>query len=381
MFETTRGIAIGRVDRGLWIAAAAVTRLRLLPYAIAVLCVVVALGLSLALRGIVDPTGLFLVAVAVATWSAGWRAGVVAAGLATITFDYFFTQPLYSVLASPAELPRLAAFTICALAVNWATDARRVAMARVLRESEVQFGALFDDAPAGIAFIDRSGRAFRTNRALQAMFGYRDKEFRRFPFTKVMHPPDAEPDWNLFAELARGKRSSYQFEKHCVTKDGRVLWARVSASLLSGQRGEPLFGIVHLEDITDRKQAELELRRCETFRTQAEELSHTGSWRWQLSSGSVSFSRGALCIMGFDPEQPAPSLAGIRERLHPADAELIDRTIEAALRHSSAYDLSARLVVSADTIRTVRAVGHATVDALGGREYVGVLMDVTGHPG
>ena len=303
---------------------------------------------------------------------------MAAAAVATFTFDYFFTQPLYSVVVTPAELPRLAAFVVCALAVNWATNARRVAMTRALRSSERQFAALFDDAAVGIAFIDATGHAFKTNRTLQNMFGYTAGEFRRFLFTKVMHPSDADTDWNLFAELARGKRSSYQVDKHCLTKDGRMLWARVTASLLVGDRGEPLFGIAQLEDITDRKYAESERRRGETLLADVEAVSHAGSWRWQPASGRICSPRGALRIMGLDPEQPTPSLTVIRQHLHPADLDSVDCMIRLAARRSGTYDLSAR-VLSGKTIRSIRATGRATVDTFGGREYVGVLVDTTGY--
>jgi PAS domain S-box-containing protein len=379
MLDTLRGVTTGRVHRGVQ-EAAAVARARLKPYAVAVACIGAALGLSFLLRDIVDPTGLFLVAVAISTWSTGWQGGLVAAAVATIVFDYFFTQPLYSVLVTPADLPRLMVFTICALVVNWASDARRAAMAGALRATERQFAAVFDDAPVGVAFIDATGHAFKTNRKLHEMFGYTAREFQRFLLTRVMHPPDTDADWNLFAELVRAKRSTYQFDKHCLAKGGRVVWARVTASLVSGDRGEPLFGVVQMEDITDRKRGESELRRNEALLAEMQELSHTGSWRWQPASGTVSFSRGALRIMGLDPEQPTPPLAVIRQRLHPADLDSVDHILGTAARHSGTYAVNVRVVLSADNIRSVRAIGHATVDTFGGREYIGVLMDVTAHP-
>ncbi len=383
MLDTMRGVGIGTVAGSVnssgW-STAALARVHLKPYALAVVAIGAALGLSVALRGLVDPTALFLVAVAICTWNTGWLGGVVAAALATITFDFFFTQPLYSVSVTTAELPRLAAFTICALAVNWAIDTRRVAMARELRATERRFQALFDGAPIGVAFIDATGHAFRTNRKLQDMLGYTAKEFQTFLFTRVMHPPEADSDWDLFAELTRGKRSSYQFEKHCVTKGGHVLWAQVTVSLLRGDRDEPLFGIVRLEDITERKHAEAALRRSEALLADVHELSHTGSWRWQPGSGTVSFSRGALRIMGLDPEQPTPPLNVIRQCLHPADLDSVDRVVRAAIRHTGAYDINVRVVLPTDIIRSVRAIGHATVDAFGNREYIGVLMDTTEYP-
>jgi PAS domain S-box-containing protein len=254
MLDTLQGTATGSLRYDI---RSAVTRGRALlrPYAIPVACIGVALGLSLAIRGIVDPTGLFLVAIAIGTWSTRWEVGLVAAALATITYEYFFTIPLYSILVTPAELPRLAAFMICALVVNWASDARRTVMTRALRDADRRQAALFDDAPVGIAFIDSSGHAFRTNRKLQDLFGYTAREFERLPFTRIMHAPEIETDWNVFTELVGGRKQSYQIEKHCVTKSGAGLWALLTVSLVRGDRGEPLFGIAFVEDLGGRKRA------------------------------------------------------------------------------------------------------------------------------
>ena len=140
--------------------------------------------------------------------------------------------------------------------MNWASDARRIVVSRTLRDTERQFAALFENAPVGIAFIDASGHAFKTNRKLQDMFGYGAREFERFSFTKIMHAPEMEDDWNVFAELVRGKKQSYQIEKHCVTRNGAALWTQLTAFLVRGDRGEPLYGIAVMQDISDRKRAE-----------------------------------------------------------------------------------------------------------------------------
>jgi PAS domain S-box-containing protein len=238
--------------RAFW-RATAVARTEAGRYAPAVVSIGIALILALGLRRVVDPTGLFLVGVAIATWSRGWQAGLLAAALATITVDYFFTPPLYSVTVSPTEFPRLAVFVVCALAVNWASDARRIAADRARRESERELAAVFDEAPIGIALIDATGHAFKTNRKLRQMLGYTQGDFRRLSFTKMIHPPGVESDWNLFAELAHGKRHSYQLEKRCVTKSGRMLWTHMTVSLVRSDHGEPQFGIALVAEREEEK--------------------------------------------------------------------------------------------------------------------------------
>jgi PAS domain S-box-containing protein len=380
MLETMRGRGVARVAFGSWSALAGVAQSLVVRYAPAVACVAAALGLSQLLWRAVDPTAVFLAAVAVATWSGGWRAGLLAAGLAAITVDYFFVPPLHSFVVTAADLPRLGVFVACALAVNWAGDARRVAVERALRESERQLRALFDEAPVGIALVNATGHAFKTNRKLQDLFGYNEEEFRSFSFTKVTHPPDVESDWNLFSELVRGKRDSYQLEKQCRTKDGRLVWGNLTVSLVRDDRGQPMFGIAVVEDVTDRKCVESELRRSEAFLAEGQRQSHTGSWRWNLPSNKAFFSQEALRIVGLDPEQPEPRLATVIQRIHPADMPSAERTLESATRHRQDYDLDLRVVLPDESIRYVRIVGRPMVNLLGEREYIGVLMDMSARP-
>ena len=243
MIDSLPLVSAGRRHRGLWKLAKRLLRVESDRFGPAVASVALALPVALVLRHTIDSTTIFLVAVAAATWSRGWQAGLLAAILATITLDYFFIPPLYSIDVNAADVPQLVVFVLCALAVNWASDSRRVAAERARRESERQLAALFEDAPIGIALIDAAGHAFKTNPKLRQMLGYSESEFRRLSFTRVIHPPGVESDWNLFTELTHGRHHSYQLEKRCVSRDGTMIWARVTVSLVRADNGNPLFGI------------------------------------------------------------------------------------------------------------------------------------------
>ena len=57
-----------------------------------------------------------------------------------------------------------------------------------------------------------------------------------------------------------GKRDSYQLEKRCYRNDGKLVWVQVTATLERDEEGRPAFAISMLEDITERKEAELRYR-------------------------------------------------------------------------------------------------------------------------
>jgi PAS domain S-box-containing protein len=336
-----------------------------------------ALAIALVLRSSIDPTTLFLVAVAGATWSGGWRAGLVAAALATIAVDFFFVAPIYSFTVGIDQLPRLGVFVLCASLVSWASDARRVSVERRLSESERQLHALFDEAAIGIALVNASGHAFKTNRQLRDMFGYGEQEFRTFPFTKITHPAQGEADWNLFAELVHGARDSYRLEKRCFAKDGEAVWANLNVSLVRESMGEPLFAIVVVEDIGDRKRAEEELKRSEAFLAEGQRLTGTGSWGWNVPSGRILCSKEALRILDLDPDQPEPAASALRLRVYPEDRAQVEQLVAAAARRRRDQECDVRFLLGDGTVRTIHIVARATVNAYGEPEYMGVIVDVT----
>jgi PAS domain S-box-containing protein len=132
-----------------------------------------------------------------------------------------------------------------------------------LGRSERQFRALFEEASIGIALMDAGGRPFETNRKFQEMLGYSAAELRRMSLTSYTHPDDAQPSWTRFTELLTGKRDHYRIEKRYRRKDGSLLWGNATAYLVRDQRGEPMFAISMVEEITERKRAEDALRKAE----------------------------------------------------------------------------------------------------------------------
>ena len=133
---------------------------------------------------------------------------------------------------------------------------------RTQLESESWFRTIFDNAAIGIALVDPEGRPLKTNPALHAMLGYTAEELRAMFFRDFTHPEDASRDWGLYQEMVTGARSRYQVEKRYFCKDGSIIWARMTASAVYTPDGVFAFCIGMVEDITERKQAEEELRHA-----------------------------------------------------------------------------------------------------------------------
>jgi PAS domain S-box-containing protein len=132
-------------------------------------------------------------------------------------------------------------------------------------------------------------------------------------------------------------------------------------------------------EVVERQRAEAELRRSEAFLAEGQRLSHTGSWRWRPSDGTITWSHELYRTMGYDPKEPVPTIQTVNpERVHPEDLERVERVQAEAVRDRTDYELESRIVLPDGSIRHTVWVGHPVLDASGELvEFIGTAMDVT----
>ena len=129
-----------------------------------------------------------------------------------------------------------------------------------LRASEERWRTVFEHAAIGIGVVDAEGRSIGRNPAFQRFLGYTAEELRHMSFLEFTHPEDAGKDWTLHSEVFAGTRDHYQIEKRYITKDGQVRWGHLTVSGIRAENGVCQFVVGMVQDITERKLAEEELR-------------------------------------------------------------------------------------------------------------------------
>jgi len=108
------------------------------------------------------------------------------------------------------------------------------------------------------------------NQRFQDMLGYTEAEMVHMGFEAITHPDDMDAERELVMKLRAGEINEYQIEKRYVRKDGSLFWGRLSASIVRAD-DRVAYGIAIVEDIHERKEAELALRRSEArYRTLVE---------------------------------------------------------------------------------------------------------------
>ena len=131
---------------------------------------------------------------------------------------------------------------------------------QALRESEQRFRRVFEEGTLGMALVGTDFTLVGVNNAFCSTLGYSREELLGQSFSAVTHPDDLDADDRLSQSL-KGDLPCDQVEKRYLTRDGAVMWGNQTASVVRGEEGAPLYGIVMVEDITERRRAEEAVRR------------------------------------------------------------------------------------------------------------------------
>jgi PAS domain-containing protein len=136
-----------------------------------------------------------------------------------------------------------------------------------------------------------------------------------------------------------------------------------------------------LEGLVARRTAQLEranesLRRSETYLAEAQKLSLTGSFGWNVASGELFWSDETFELVGLD-RGTKPTLAAVLQRVYPDDVAFVERTLGHATRNREALDFEHRLLSDDGSVKHLHVRARALSHASEPLEYVGAVTDVT----
>jgi two-component system CheB/CheR fusion protein len=149
------------------------------------------------------------------------------------------------------ERGRLRGFTKI---VRDASERRRQEVA--LRASEERFRALFERAAVGIEQVAQDGRILVANQHLCELLGYTAEELQALNIRDIVHPDDQAEVLDLSRQLFAGEIENQTLIKRLLRKDGNVVWALTSSTIVPGEAEGPRCRISVIQDISARKAAE-----------------------------------------------------------------------------------------------------------------------------
>jgi PAS domain S-box-containing protein len=374
-------------------------------YGLAVGSVGVALVTALLLgRGFDVRGALFLAAVVLTAWFGGMVPGLTALLLSLLGLGYFF-QPLvhYVELAGirvPYRVLSLTAFASLALIVCWLSASRRTAE-EALRESQQRWRSLTEALPQLVWGARPDGWCDYFSTQWTNYTGVGESDLLGWRWMETLHPDDREPTRQFWTESVPG-RQPYDVEYRVRRSDGTYGWFKTRGTPIRDSDGTIVKWFGTCTDITDRKRAEQtlkdqelelrqarnlleikvmertkELRRNETYLAEAQKLSKTGSFGWNVSGGEIYWTEEAFRIFEYGRETK-PGIEQILERTHPEDRVRVQQAIDRASQNVKDFDVEHRLLMPDGSVKHVHVVGHLLETGQPGKtELVGAITDIT----
>jgi PAS domain S-box-containing protein len=374
-------------------------------YGLAVGSVGVALAVALLLgRGFDVRGALFLTAVALTAWFGGMVPGLTALLLSLLGLGYFF-QPLvpYVEMAGirlPYRALSLTAFASLALIVCWLSASRRRAE-EALRENQQRWRSLTEALPQLVWGARPDGWCDYFSTQWTNYTGVGESDLLGWRWMEALHPDDREPTRQFWTESVAG-RQPYDVEYRVRRSDGTYGWFKTRGTPIRDSDGTIVKWFGTCTDITDRKRAEQtlkdqemelrqtrdlleikvmertkELRRNEAYLAEAQKLSKTGSFGWDVSAGEIYWTEEAFRIFEYERETK-PGIELILERTHPEDRVRLQQAIDRVSQNTKDFDVEHRLLMPDGSVKHVHVVGHLLETGQPGKtELVGAITDIT----
>jgi PAS domain S-box-containing protein len=112
-------------------------------------------------------------------------------------------------------------------------------------------------------------------------------------------------------------------ESYHLRKDGTTFPIFLDVTMVKDPEGNPLYRIVTLLDITDRKRAETALKESEERLRLALQAANQGLWDLNIQTGEAIVSAEYARMLGYEPEEFQETNAKWKERLHPEERETV----------------------------------------------------------
>jgi PAS domain S-box-containing protein len=265
-----------------------------------------------------------------------------------------------------------------------------------LAESEERFRLAFEDNAVGMALATPDGHFGKVNRVLQEMLGRSEAELLAADLTSLLHP-DADPAVaEVLRRLSAGVGDSVQFETTLAHPDGVAVQVAVTASVVRGVGGTPVYLSMNVLDVTARRAAQRERRarrEAELARGAAENASRAKSEF--LSALSHEIRTPLQAITGFTEVLGTLDLPEDRRRAalnHIAGASshilaLVDDVLDIARIEAAALPLCTSVLVLDDVVGEVvdlmqPASADREIDLMGNpaRSVPGSTRSTSGAP-
>ena len=143
--------------------------------------------------------------------------------------------------------------------------------------SEKRFQLTFENAAVGIAHTRMDGSFFRVNKCFCSILGYDEQEFKNLTVQNLTPTGEWDDDLLEIRGLFCKDISTIRREKRFIRKDKEIIWGRITASMARDSQNNSEYGIMVVEEITDRIEAENNRKKMEGQLRQAQRMEAIGT--------------------------------------------------------------------------------------------------------
>jgi hypothetical protein len=209
-------------------------------------------------------------------------------------------------------------------------------------------------------------------------------------FLNAIHPEDRDSVNQAYTDSV-ASRMPYEIAHRLRMPDGRIKWVNECCETHYDDEGKPLRSMGTVQDITEQKRMDDELRQHREHleelvqeRTaglqQAQRIGRMGNWRWDAASGALAWSDEIYRIFGYQPGEFSPSYERFIAALHPDDVARIKQSEHEAFSRGQRHSIDHRIVLPGGEVRWVHEEAIAMLDESGSAvSLAGTVQDITGR--
>lgn len=255
----------------------------------------------------------------------------------------------------------------------------RLKMEQALRESEANLTEAQRIAHIGnwVYYLD-SGYLYWSPE-LYRIFGREQQELDPDKNFRWIHPDDRGRVSEEAARYIREK-GRLDIEYRIIREDGAERIVHCQGEVICDPQGNALKTVGTVQDVTESRQAERDLRESYHIVERAQQMANLGSWQWDLKTNVLAWSAQMHHLAGTDPDQypDGISLEEVYQLVHPEDRQAAQENAQQLLSGQIIDPLEYRVIRPDGKVRRFVGDGHLVADASGNPvRVVGMAQDIT----
>ena len=241
-----------------------------------------------------------------------------------------------------------------------------------LQENATRHQAIVNTSLDGFWVVDTDGQLVDINDRCCVMYGYSRDEMIGMKIPDIDASEHSEETVSRINTIINSGYARFEAQHRC--KDGRIIDVEINTSYLPDARQFMVF----VRDISERKQADIELRLREDRLRRSQQITHTGTWELNVETGSLYWSDEIYRIFEIEQTESGVDYPAFLATIHPGDRDMVNDAYQKSLENKSIYSIDHRLLFSDNRVKWVHEECETTFDE-NGKPLIslGTVQDIT----